>query len=142
MKSRVLGGTFMGAWGIDSFENDCAGDWVSDLAYEDDGLELIIATLSEAADNIEGYLEEPVGAEALAAAEVVAAMFGKPCKGLPVEVSDWLAQNVRRDDNLKKMALKAVEVVKTKSELMELWKESEEFNLWISSVEELSSRLK
>ena len=66
----------MGAWGIGTFENDDAGDWV-DRLEESEGLTLLTETLAPAADP-SGYLEAPTCTEALAAAEVVAALAGRP----------------------------------------------------------------
>ena len=66
----------MGAWGVGPFENDDASDWVYQLEGAED-LELVRGTL-EAAANPQGYLEAPTCSEALAAAEVVAALSGRP----------------------------------------------------------------
>lgn len=88
----------------------------------------------------EEILEEPAGSEALAAAEVVAALLGKPSINLPDEVSEWV-QGKEFGPELAFVALKAIKVVLTNSELKELWEESDEYNAWISVVNSLKERL-
>lgn len=132
----------MGAWGTGIFENDDASDWVYTLA-EEEGIDALRPTLMAAADLFgitEEILEEPAGSEALAAAEVVAALLGKPSINLPDEVSEWV-QGKEFCPELAFVALKAVKVVLTNSELKELWEESDEFNAWISVVNNLKERL-
>lgn len=79
----------MGAWGLGSFENDDAMDWVGEV--EEDGSlrpvrRALDSALSADADfGISGEAELGV-----AAAEVVAAMQGKPSDGLPEELRTWL----------------------------------------------------
>jgi hypothetical protein len=53
----------VGAWGVGTFENDDAGDWVYQLEEAND-LELVRGTLLAAADP-EGYLEAPTCSMAL-----------------------------------------------------------------------------
>ena len=71
----------MGAWGIGHFDNDAAGDWMLEL--EDAGS---LAPVVDAFDEVDAsldYLDADIGSIALAAAETVAAMIGKPAKDLP-----------------------------------------------------------
>lgn len=78
----------MGAWGVGTFENDDASDWVYQLEEAGD-LDLVEVTLQAAADP-EAYLEAPTCCMALAAAEVVAALAGQPAPDLPEEIRTWV----------------------------------------------------
>jgi hypothetical protein len=130
----------MGAWGVGTFENDDASDWAYQLE-EADGLELVQRTLAEAADP-RGYLEAPTCSEALAAAEVVAALAGRPAPDLPEEVRRWVGEHpVRVDPELQGLSLRAVDQIAAESELKELWDESKERETWVDRVQEFRSRL-
>ena len=130
----------MGAWGVGSFENDDAGDWVWQLEDAED-LSLVHAALAAAAQ-ADGYLESPTSSEALAAAEVVAALAGHPAGDLPDGVQAWVAaHSTTVSPDLRALALGAVERVATESELQELWAESNEGGAWRDRVEELRGRL-
>jgi hypothetical protein len=130
----------MGAWGVGTFENDDAGDWVYRLEESDD-LSLLTQSLEPAADP-KGYLESPTCSEALAAAEVVAALAGRPAPDLPEEVQSWLkAHRSKVPNDLRDLALRAVDQVAGDSELKELWQESDEMAAWADRVQELRGRL-
>ena len=130
----------MGAWGVGTFENDDAGDWVYRLE-ESEGLTLLTETLAPAADP-SGYLEAPACTEALAAAEVVAALAGRPAPDLPEEVQTWVkAHRAQVPGELRDLALRAVDQVAGDSELKELWQESDEMAAWSDRVQELRGRL-
>lgn len=68
----------MSVWGPGPFENDDAADWLSEVE-EEPSLEVIDDAVSEVADpaNV-GYVEIPDGAVAVAAAELLAQLLGKP----------------------------------------------------------------
>lgn len=128
----------MGAWSAESFHNDDARDWVADL--ERNGLSAVISAfgpISEEAD----YLEAPDCSNAIAAAEVVAALRGKPAKNLPQNVTAWVAGKPAPNDALVAKARAALELILTKSELRELWEESSEYGHWRASVADLENRL-
>jgi hypothetical protein len=131
----------MGCWGIGTFENDDAADWVWSLE-ERDGLEALERAL--AAPPNSGYIEAPEACEALAAAEVVAALLGHPAADLSVEVARWVAAHRGLDARpLRDSALSQVRaVLGGNSELRELWEENEEeFPFWKATVEALIARL-
>src|SRR5438034_799241 len=65
----------MGAWDVDSFDNDTACDWAERLE-EEDGLSLVTATLDRILDSTPEYIDAWDAAKALAAAEVVARLQG------------------------------------------------------------------
>lgn len=132
----------MGAWSTDAFGNDDACDWAYRLEESDD-LSAIIETL-EATIQREGYLEAPLGSEAVAACEVVARLKGnwgtrnsysetadKWVEGHPTTVPPELVQ-------LAHDALAAVQSLD--SELKELWDEANDKE-WGKSIEDLRRRL-
>lgn len=76
----------MGAWAHESFENDDAMDWVGDL-LKSDGTGSIAVALDQVLAVGDDYLEAPDASMGLAAAQVVAALMGKPAAKLPEEVT-------------------------------------------------------
>jgi Domain of unknown function (DUF4259) len=130
----------MGAWGVGTFENDDAGDWVYQLEETHD-LDFVRGTLEAAADP-DGYLDAPTCSMALAAAEVVAALAGRPAPDLPEEVRTWVkAHRLAAPPDLLALSVRAVDQAAAGSELQELWAESEESAAWIDRLQELRSRL-
>jgi len=131
----------MGAWAAGSFDNDDAGDWVWELADAED-----TSILEEAFSRIidcDGYLEAPDCSIGIAAAEVVAALSQRPAGTLPDEVVAFVARIGSPPlDELISSALRALQRVRTKSELQELWDESDSSSQWHEAVAELESRLK
>lgn len=65
----------MGAWAVDAFGNDDAGDWSYELEETDD-LFLIEEALNKVIETGDQYLEAPDATIALAAAEVIARLQG------------------------------------------------------------------
>lgn len=134
----------MGAWGMGSFENDGASDFLLDVA--DDGADRVIAAIDAvtAADAGED-IEAPDGTEAIAAAEIVAAVHGRPlpdapeeeftaaveaCReGLPADIRDRARQTVTRVRDAEE------------SELRQLWAEADEYDQWVAGVNDLLERL-
>ncbi len=132
----------MGAWGHGSFDNDTALDWASAL-LDSEGLEVIedaLVAVSELADG--EYLDADFGSEALASAEVLAALLDRPGE-LPDEVKTWISKH--RDLDAHSLVGVALEVlarlIAEGSELRELWRESEHFDDWLENVSDLSARL-
>jgi hypothetical protein len=128
----------MGAWGYLPFENDDALDWLDEL--DGGGAEAVRQELARAGDR---YVEAPEGAVALAAAEVTSASQGNPLGELPENVTDWVTAHgaaITAED--VEMALEAVErVAGERSELAELWEESDEPG-WRGSLDDLLERLR
>jgi hypothetical protein len=130
----------MGAWGVGAFENDDASDWIY-LLEEAGDLRLLRDTLLAAAEP-DGYLEASTCSEALAAAEVAAALAGRPAPDLPEEVRTWVgAHRGAAAGELKDLSVRAVDQVAADSELKELWAESDENGIWVDRIQELRSRL-
>jgi hypothetical protein len=65
----------MGAWGAGTFENDAALDWMGDVRRG--GVSVVREALLKAA-NADERLDDSRCCEALAAAEIVAAVLGSP----------------------------------------------------------------
>lgn len=133
----------MGAWGVGPFENDGALDWVLELE-ETLGFNLIERSLDQVNELILGdELESGLAENALAAAEVLAAMAGRGRAVLPADVRAWLEANTDSPPpHLLRAAAKAVKRVGDDSELATVWKDAEHGAAWQAEVEDLLARLK
>ena len=131
----------MGAWHAGPFDNDDAMDWVAELEAE--GLPAAGAILQGVSDLEDGdYLDAPIASQALAAAEVVAALRGQPRSELPDDVAAWVARYPEDPGpELLGHARRAVARVVRESELKELWEESAEAGVWRAATEDLRRRL-
>ena len=133
----------MGAWGSGSFENDDASDWIADFCDDpDEGL--ISDALSTVAEmGADEYLEAPDCSVGLAAAEIVAALKGAPNPDMPDEATECVSTlKIKAEPGMISLASRAVERIKTNSELKELWDESENPAEWYAAVATLEARLK
>jgi hypothetical protein len=138
----------MGAWGWGSFENDEALDWVIDLERSKN-LSVITGSLDAILGSDDDYLDATDCSMALAAAETVAALAGRPEPSLPDEVTRWTKDRQQEpppegplvDDRDKAKARQAVEAILSDSELKELWEETDEFERWKATVTDLLERL-
>jgi hypothetical protein len=166
----------MGAWGHDSFDNDDAMDWAGALVDAEEGMPeeeddeedgettkevLILGPISTIVQSPEDeYIDGDVGCEAVAAAEVIAAMFGKPSAALAAAAKDtsddegntlgqimgWLATTkspLKSMGDLRRTAAEALERVLDAevSELAEVWEESDHGEAWAKSVRDIQRRL-
>jgi hypothetical protein len=127
----------MGAWGAGNFENDDALDWLAVLQAE--GLQAAGGAIQDVLTLADDYLEAPTCCAALAAAEVIAALRGRPASRLPDELVEWLGR-VSGDpgEELTTNARNAVDAIRRSSELRELWEDDEE---WKQEVDGLYARL-
>jgi hypothetical protein len=131
----------MGAWGINTFENDDAADWLGEFCDEPTE-ELLFDAFSTVNDIGDDYLEAPESSAALAAAEIVAVLQGKPSPHCPEKAQDCVRHlNFQSSDKLISAARKAVARIQTDSELKELWEDSDDFSQWQATVDELTDRL-
>ena len=133
----------MGTWGIGSFENDDAADFMIDLLDSGD-LSLIREVLDNVLTSTE-YVEAPDATLAIVAAEIVAAARGRPTLAAQQEegLADWLAR-VRPaiDVDLVRQARDALaRILADNSELRELWEETDEATAWRAVVDELVTQL-
>lgn len=136
----------MGAWGTGNFANDSALDFLSDLGSEEDGLDLIEDALEyalEAEDQV--YIGAGGYSQALAAAEIVAALGGAPAESLPEDASEWVwyrrPADPERLQSLAQLAQKAANRIAEDSELRELWLDTDSADEWLGVVRELAERL-
>ena len=58
----------MGTWGVGSFGNDNAADWIWELEEADD-LSVVEAAIARVLDGVDELVESPEAEEAIAAAE-------------------------------------------------------------------------
>ncbi len=129
----------MGAWGPGNFENDHALDWLSNfLGGEDEGP--IYEALDVAVDQPDFDLDTSSSEAALAAAEVVAAMIGKPSPEAPEELVGWARglEGAEIDPELTDLAARAVRRIRDHSELREHWDDEP---AWLAAVDDLLGRL-
>ncbi|NVD69627.1 DUF4259 domain-containing protein [Duganella sp. BJB1802] len=136
----------MGTWAVDAFGNDYAQDWAEDLA-QTSSLEAVENTLDVALEHPGEVLEAPFAAEALVAVEVLARLQGKGGERGEdsAAVDEWVdarkaKARVRAD--LADKAGRAIErILSDRSELRELWADSEHYADWRASVEALRARI-
>jgi hypothetical protein len=135
----------MGTWSVDAFGNDYAQDWAEDL-HETGNLDAVEDTLNTALD-APGELDAPFGAEALVAIEVLARLQGKggPRSEDSASVDEWVEARkpkAKPRADLADKAARALErILSEESELRALWEESEHYEAWRASVEDLRARL-
>ena len=129
----------MGAWGVLPFENDNALDWVWSLEEAED-LSVLSETLEAVAAEDE-IMDE--GEEAIAAAEVVAALLGKPLDDLPEEVTEFVKKHKKKKPSAQmvKLAATVVRRIAKASDLKELWDESGDGKQWQKTLDDLLKRL-
>jgi hypothetical protein len=130
----------MGAWGANSFQNDDAMDWLGDLEHE--GMKAITAAFQAVPLDQADDVEAPEASAAIAAAEIVAALDGKPSKTLLPWAAEWIKGKSKPSRDSVQMARLIVDRIIAASELRDLWEESEShFGEWNKHVEDLQNRL-
>jgi len=169
----------MGVWGVKTFENDSALDWVSELEDEKDLVQVIIKfydlfeVINRKDDN---FIDSDLASEVLVASEIVAALLGNPSNDLPPTIARWLKKksfdrglvtvvndiimNTEFEDNTKEewkscdkkekwnmvlsllsnFASSSFEHILERSELKDLWVESNDYDKWRETVKELRNR--
>jgi hypothetical protein len=134
----------MGTWGNRNFENDAAADFLAEFRHmPTDAILLDALMVVVEAGEEEMYIEADEASTALAAAEVVAASLGKPSPDFP-EALTSVVQDLGSGENndIRKLAKKAVKQVLRASELQELWAEQGQPNDWEAVQRDLLVRLK
>jgi hypothetical protein len=128
----------MGSWGYRTFEDDTALDWIGEF-----GRAPSLEAVAEAVQTALGgdFLDDLAGAQALAAAEVVAALHGHPSDLLSEPVARWAADQPPPDAGLRERATQAVSAVFRDSELREIWEDADGLDPWREALDELRSRL-
>ena len=132
----------MGAWGIGPFENDDAMDWVWGLDGDNaaDVVRETVRSVSRAAAG--AYLEVTDGANAIAAATILASAADGEAEGLPPEAIEYLKRAQSPDDDVVAWAIAALDrVTAAESEVAELWDETDDGPEWRASVAAIRARL-
>jgi hypothetical protein len=132
----------MGTWGHRNFENDNALDFIAEV--EERGAERI----EEAIRVVANYPEDdPLGSDdgiaALAAIEYIAAAKGKQSEDFPEDAEEWLQKTAPGSLlSIDSSAItKAIERIRSNSELRELWNKSEEMDQWLAVLSDLEKRV-
>jgi len=142
----------MPGWGTGGFENEDAQRLLSELKSL--RLEDVRLLLARAAGQ-EDYLEAKDAGITIAAAEAIAALAASEesprSSSLPGQILDWIGQNNLMGQNkaevaadlpgLRKLAHRAVERVRTNSELKDLWLQADGLNEWSATLKDLEQRL-
>ena len=134
----------MGTWSVDAFGNDDAADWAHELEDAEDlspiheAIEAVLAVGDE-------YLEGPQAAIALAAIEVLARLGGNPGEksAYTDTVDKWILSTELKPtvELLDKAQAAIVRILAEDSELKELWEESDEYDSWSASIDDLRTRV-
>ncbi len=130
----------MGTWGLGTFEDDIACDWLEDL-HDSDPVAFFTECLN--LDNI-GELEYLACIGVVCTAEIVCAQMAQPGQSLPESAREWLEQH--RHLTLSKFLPRCVEglrrVSETSSEMSQRWEDGQEnFEAWKSGIHHLRERL-
>lgn len=126
----------MGAWGVGSFENDGALDYLASV--EEVGASLIAGSLGQ--PFVEPDLEMDDAVEVLVAAEIVAAIATGKLDRMP-EGADAFLKSLGDLSGMKALAHAAVTIVRDRSELSEIWAETDSHQQWLDDVNALLPRI-
>jgi hypothetical protein len=132
----------MGAWGLRSFQNDDAMDWLHKL-YRTDDFTLVEKTLQRILEPPRGWCQFAVELEALAAAEIVASYLGH---GPPEKAGQGLEEWVRAHKDwftpeIAVLARQVVAAIRTDSELKRNGTNPVSQAEWLEAVADLERRL-
>lgn len=131
----------MGTWGTGLFENDWAMDWAYELLETGDAE--FPASILWGFDGAES-LDEKKCAEALAAAEAIAASVGQSAVGLPDQVQMWIERTgARADAEEVQLALRVVgAILDQNAELRDQQDETgNSLEKWLTPIDDLRRRL-
>ncbi len=131
----------MGYWGIKTFENDSAQDWIFGLE-EEKNLAIVALKFGELFStyhaNKKVLIDDDLASQALAAAEIVSALLGKPSFALPPTLKKWLEKNKTYSKELVSVfnELAKTNALENKSET--LWKDCTKAQKWNLILDSLS----
>lgn len=133
----------MGAWGYGAFDNDDAVDFLADVARSGD-LSLIREVLDNVSTSTE-YVEASDASQAIAAAEILAAVLGRPTPAaLRIdELGRWISRiRPAAEPELTDLARDALtRILAPNSALRERWEDADAFPDWRAAVQELVQQL-
>ena len=130
----------MGTWGLGTFDDDIACDWLEDL-HESDPLAFFVQCLDLTDSNDLEYLA-CIGV--VCTAEIIHALLRSPREGLPQAACRWAEQH--KDLNVLPLLPDAIagvgRVMQPDSELHELWEDNEEmYDRWRDQTRDLLRQL-
>ena len=125
----------MGAWSPGNFGNDAALDFLAEVT----GIGDLRSAIQKVSLKDERH-DSDLASEVLAAADILAAMAGRPSADLPAPIKDQLPSFGQVDEQLTLAATVAVERIRANSELAFLWRESGDED-WLTVVDNLLFRL-
>jgi hypothetical protein len=128
----------MGTWGHHAFDNDEAGDFGDALTKG--GVKTIETAFDLVLGN-EGYLEAPDCWNAVAAAETLCVIDGRPGPSIPTGVAKWASHQSKPSPQLIAKAKASLARILRDSELKELWEESPDVRVWDTSIADVTRRL-
>jgi hypothetical protein len=134
----------MGAWGKGTFENDTACDFATTVT-EGNGPVVLEQALDRVLASETNYLEAPDAEEGLAAADIVARLNGSPGArtAYTATIDAWVerSKSTPSEALIEKARRSITRILTEPSELLELWQDSVDFEVWKWNVEEVSRRL-
>jgi Domain of unknown function (DUF4259) len=136
----------MGIWSIDGFASDEALDWLQGLDPAA-GAEPVLRALRAAAESPDPRLDAARSQVTLAAAELIAALHGRPHPALPESARRWLAaQRTPPPGDPEELpaltlATRALDLVVTSSALAEIWSQQDDQSRWQGALDDLRMRL-
>jgi hypothetical protein len=130
----------MGTWGIESFHDDIAVDWLEDL-FDSDPIAFFRQCLDLTGHDYLGHIA-CIGV--VCTAEMIHGVLSEPRAGLPEAALQWL--KVNQDLNVKPFVYEAIiglgRVIGPESEMFEMWQDSEnQLDAWQTHLRELVERL-
>ena len=122
----------MGTWGAGGFENDEAADWIAGVGSLADLTRVLQEFPADPTEEIDADQSQ----RAIAAAECVAAMLGRPAGDAPADLVSRLVELGEPEVSLVEAARNAVSRLLGSSQLIGLWAEEGPalFNLAISGL--------
>ncbi|MEM1068528.1 MAG: DUF4259 domain-containing protein [Planctomycetota bacterium] len=130
----------MGTWGIKSFEDDVAVDWLEDL-YDSDPEAFFRHCLDLTGHD---YLEHMACIGIVCTAEMLHGLLLEPRAGLPDTAMEWFEQH--RELDVQPFVPDAINglnrVIGPQSEMTELWQDDgDRFGEWQAHIQDLIVRL-
>lgn len=134
----------MGTWSHEPFGNDTANDWAYDLENKSD-FSFVAQTIQKVLDVGADYLDSDIAVEAVGASEVIAKALGRGTQSdaYTDKVDAWLksVSEAPSSDLLSKTQQALARILGPDSELRELWEESDDFEIWHSSIRALQTAI-
>ena len=139
----------MGAWGINTFENDKALDWLG--SFRDDPSELRFRQTFDPKPEPKGFFSKLFGKrpsasssvlngeDVLAAAEIAATLRGRPATNASDDLADM--PDFKVSDEILASAIRAIDAVMESSNLKDCWEDTDDFNAWVTTVKDIRHRL-